>query len=613
MVARANHPARRTVEEIFLEQGLLKPDTLHKVRAEVNRLEKPFQQVAVDMKIVDKMDALRALAKEWRQKAVNLDDLEIDPDIIRILPENLCRRNDLLPFAREDGMLLVAMADPRDLLLTEDLHLRTGCEVRCYLALPDDIHRELNRVYINSHRGLMTDDDLRGAAALKSREMMENLSGYGMEEVAKLQDRKDLLEVDAGAPEVERIVNAIILSALEMKASDIHIEPFEDIAGLESRVVVRFRVDGFLKESPFKIPWTYRQAIVAKIKIMSNSMNITERRIPQSGRIQVMAKGRPIEFRLESVPTVYGESVSLRLLDRKAVQVDIHKLGFLPDTLERLLDQLKGVGGKKNYGIVLVTGPTGSGKTTTLYAALNHINNPNIRILTAENPVEYNIDGIIQVPVNPEIHLGKDKCFDFATALRSFLRLDPDVVMVGEIRDHETAKIAMEAAMTGHLVFSTLHTNDAPATLARLTEMGIPAYLVASTVKCVLSQRLCRVLCPTCKTLADLNPAEKAVFKAHHVPVPAGTKLYVPVGCGACGGVGYKGRCGIHELLIMDDVVREAALENGSSQALRAKAMNESPQKMRAVVQDGLMKVLEGTTTVSEVLGEMASLVAEKP
>jgi len=363
---------------------------------------------------------------------------------------------------------------------------------------------------------------------------------------------------------------------------------------------VRYRVDGMLRPASFTIPWVFRQAISAKIKIMSNSMNITERRIPQSGRIQIIAKGNPIEFRVEMVPTVFGESCVMRILDRASVRVDIKIMGFLPDTEKKLLDQFKGIGGKKNFGLMLVCGPTGSGKSTTLYGCLNYVNRPDIKIITAENPVEYNIDGIIQVPVNPDVSLGANKKFDFASALRSFMRLDPDVIMVGEIRDEETAHIALEAAMTGHLVFSTIHTNDAPSALERLTQMGLPRFVVANTMKAVLAQRLARRLCKDCKTEADPTPEEVAVFEANNVKMPAGAKVWRPKGCDACKGTGYKGRCGMHELLILNDEIRMQLLKDPSAIPVKELAMRNG---MRTIAMDGLEKVLLGFTTVKEVLG----------
>ncbi|MBL0349399.1 MAG: type II/IV secretion system protein [Elusimicrobia bacterium] len=592
MATRGNI-GRKQAKEILFEARLVNADGLAAAEKETLKSDRPLQQVVVDLKLADKVDVLQALSREWRTKAVDLAEMEIDPEVVRILPESSARKSLVLPFAKEDQVLLVAMADPRDFLVSEDIHLRTGLEVQRYLAMPEDILKELDKVY-----GV--------GAAGKAEELLKSVTDSAIPEgegLERVQEKSDVTEVDASAPEVEKIVNAIILSALQMKASDIHVEPFEDPAGKHSKILVRFRVDGFLRMANFQVPWMYRAAVMAKIKIMTNSMNITERRIPQSGRIQVMAKGSPIEFRVEIIPTVYGEACVMRILDRKAVQVDIQRLGFYPETLDKFLGLLKGVGGKKNFGIVIVCGPTGSGKSTTLYAALNHINRPDIKILTAENPVEYNLDGIVQVQVNPDLHMGEDKCFDFATALRSFLRLDPDVIMVGEIRDQETAHIAMEAAMTGHLVFSTIHTNDAPSTVARLVDMGIPSFMVASTVKCVLAQRLCRRVCVDCKTARAPTPDEIEVYKTANFPLPANAQLYYGKGCSTCNDSGFKGRCGIHELLVVDDPVRAAVLKDVNADTVREAATAVSPQKMRTIIADGLQKALDGMTTVREVLG----------
>jgi general secretion pathway protein E len=604
----ANKPtsgSRRSIKDILAE--IAAPVDMAQAEKEAGRSGKPIHQVLVDLGLMDKRQALDAIGADWKATPVLFEEVEVLASVVKSLPDAFERKNRVIPFNKENGSLLVAMADPRDPLLLEDIRAKTGEDIQPYLAFPGDIEKELDRVYGTSleheDEAPATDDQLHDAAEIKTREILESLRDD--ERVEAMDKKEDVMEVDAAAPEVQRIVNAIILTAIQQKASDIHIEPFEDPAGKKSRVIVRFRVDGFLKEAAFRIPWGYRQAILAKIKIMTQSMNLTERRIPQSGRIELMAKGRPIEFRVETIPTVYGESVSLRMLDRKNVQVDVLKLGFLDDVLKRLLDQLKGIGGKKNYGMILVTGPTGSGKTTTLYACLNHINRPDIRVLTAENPVEYNIDGIIQVAVNPDISLSKDRVFNFATALRSFLRLDPDVIMVGEIRDKETATIAMEAAMTGHLVLSTIHTNDAASTVSRLAEMGPPAYLVASTLKAVLAQRLCRGICQECKEPVAPTSDEKEIFRLNGFELPDDTMVYRGRGCKACGGTGHRGRMGIHELLLMDETVRRVALSDLTADSIRNAAIFHSPQQMRTMVQDGLIKVLQGTTTLAEVLGVM--------
>ncbi|MCG2725964.1 MAG: Flp pilus assembly complex ATPase component TadA [Elusimicrobia bacterium] len=443
------------IKEILVANNILTQDKCNAIDEAAKKDGKHIQQILIEEKLITESKLLKILADEWDFKAVDLSKLKIPKEIVQLIPEAIARRQICVPFAKQKDTLFVAMADPRDFLIIEDISLRTGLEVKGYLSLAHWINKSLQEVYGKS-----------GSEAMKKLlKSVSNGKDKKKDDGIQLAEEKkaDIADVDANAPEVEKIVNVIILSALSIKASDIHIEPFEDPAGINSQLLIRYRIDGVLKKSSFAVPWSYRNAIIAKIKILTNSMNITERRIPQSGRIQIMAQGDPIEFRVEVVPTVYGESCVMRILDRKAVQVDIKQLAFLDDTLESFLGLLQGIGGKKNFGLIIVCGPTGSGKSTTLYAALNHVNRPDIKILTAENPVEFNLDGIVQVPVNPDIKLGSDKKFDFSLALRSFLRLDPDVIMVGEMRDQETAMIGMEAAMTGHLVFSTIHTNDAPS------------------------------------------------------------------------------------------------------------------------------------------------------
>jgi type IV pilus assembly protein PilB len=587
---------RKTVQEIVAERKLLNEEQLKAVTAEVAKSGKPFQLVVLELGFVGKAQLLKTLSEEWQVKAVDLIQMDVDAETAKIIPEAVARRHIAIPFAKEENMLFVAMSDPRDFFASEDIQLRTGLEIQPYLALPQDIQGALDSAHGRGESAALN----RLVADVAKNEAEKAPEGEGIE-VQKDAPKSDISEVDASAPEVEKFVNAIILTCMSMKASDIHIEPFEDPTGKTSKILLRYRVDGMLLPGTFSVPWSYRFAIAAKIKIMTNSMNITERRIPQSGRIQILAQGKPIEFRVEMVPTVYGESCVMRILDRASVQVDIMKMGFLPDTLDKLLGLLKGIGGKKNFGLIVVCGPTGSGKSTTLYAALNHINRPDIKILTAENPVEYNLDGIVQVPVNPDVKLGGDKKFDFAAALRSFLRLDPDVIMVGEIRDEETAHIAMEAAMTGHLVFSTIHTNDAASTISRLTDMGLPAFMVATTIKSVLAQRLSRRLC-SCKVPHDPSPEEIKIFEENKVELPKGIKLMGPPkgGCENCKTLGYKGRVGMHEILIMSDTLRAYCLKDVAADNVRREAMKEG---MRLIVQDGLEKVKLGLTTCREVIG----------
>ena len=586
---------RKTVIEVLTERKLIPEDKLKEAEANAAKNNRSLQQSIIELGLMGKPPLLKVLSEEWQVKAVDLSQMDIDKEVVSIIPEAVARRHVAVPFAKEESVLFTAMADPRDFFASEDIHLRTGLEVQTYLAMPQDISAALDAAYGKGEGAAATK---LIAEMSKPDEAPPDVEG-GMA-LAKDAPKSDIAEVDATAPEVEKFVNAIILTALQMKASDIHVEPYEDPNGKTSKIAMRFRVDGLLRPGPFTVPWAYRSAIIAKIKILTNSMNITERRIPQSGRIALLAGGNPIEFRVEMVPTAYGESCVMRILDRKSVQVDITKMGFLPDTQEKLLGLLKGIGGKKNFGLIMVCGPTGSGKSTTLYGALNYANRPDIKILTAENPVEYNLDGIIQVPVNPDLKLGGDKVFNFASALRSFMRLDPDVIMIGEIRDEETAHIAMEAAMTGHLVFSTIHTNDAPSAVSRIAEMGVPAYMVASTMKAIMAQRLSRRLCPDCKKGHDATTAEIEIFKEYKVALPEGSKIWKGDGCDTCKGTGYKGRVGMHELMVLTDTLRATCLQSLAAGHIREQAVKEG---MRTIIQDGLEKVKIGLTTVREVLG----------
>jgi type IV pilus assembly protein PilB len=566
------------IADLLLNKKLLTEAALQPAIDEARKSDKPLQQVIVDKRILEKTVVLKALSEEWRIKAVNLTDMEVDLDVVKAIPEATARRHKAVPFAKEENVLFVSMVDPRDFFAVEDIQLRTGFEVQPYLALPADIGALLDKAYGTNNASMASD--------VSVEDIVKNVAANGVTSEDDLQmgagdEVSDVAEVSADAPEVEKLVNAVILGALQQKASDIHIEPFE------KKMLLRYRVDGVLREAPFNLPWTYRNALIAKIKIMTNQMDITERRKPQDGRIQVTAKGNPIEFRVNVLPTVFGESCVMRVLDRASIQVDMNKMGFLPDTLESLKEMIA-----KPYGLVLVCGPTGSGKSTTLYAALNSINTPDTKILTAENPVEYNLPGIVQVNINQEIG------FDFAACLRAFLRQDPDIIMVGEIRDKETAQIAMEAAMTGHMVFSTIHTNDAPSAVARLHDMGVPNFLISGTIEAVLAQRLVRRVCKECKEPITITPQIKALFDENKIDISKAT-LYKGKGCGSCNLVGYRGRVGVHELLIMSPEIRSIIVTEVAAGPIREMAVK---QGMRVLFQDGLMKVAQGLTTIEEVM-----------
>jgi len=564
---------RKMLTEILLEHKLVTQDNLAYAIEESKKTKTPLMQVIVDLGFVEKKNLLYTLSREWQVKAVDLTEIELDPDVVKIIPENMSRRQNIIPFAKEENMLFVAMADVNDFFTIEDIRLRTSMEVMPYLALPKDIEEGLNKVY--------------GKETLRKiiSTVQATASTSPPQEITITQEtqegRVDITEVDPNAPEVEKMVNAIFLGALEMGASDIHIEPFEN------KLVTRYRIDGVLHEAPFQPPYSWRNAIIAKIKILTQSMDITERRRPQDGRIRLLAGNRPIELRVNIIPTAFGESCVMRILDRSAIRVELEKLGFLPDTLEKFKSSLK-----KPYGLILVSGPTGSGKSTTLYAALNMINSPEVKILTAENPVEYNLEGVVQVNINQEIG------FDFASALRAFLRQDPDVIMVGEIRDKETATIAMEAAMTGHLVLSTIHTNDAPSAVGRLADMGVYPFLISSTLECVLAQRLVRRICPDCKVEVQMNEKILELFQQNNIDI-RGVKLYRGRGCKNCNNTGLRGRVGIHELLVVDDELRALMLKEIATGPIRELALKKG---MRPLFVDGLIKVAQGITTIEEVI-----------
>jgi len=559
---------KKTINEIFLESKILNEKQLEQAVKEAKKSGQPLPQVVVELGLTKKNEVLAVLAKEWNVQTVNLEEIELDPDIVKIIPEVTARRQLLLPFAKDEKILSVALVNPKDFFVLEDIRLRTGFEVKPYLALPKDILDALNKVYGSDVLSKILSQVKGGDELTVTQE----------EETS--EERVDITEIDVNTPEIEKLVNAIILGAIEQGASDIHIEPFE------GKLYTRYRADGLLRDAPFAIPYNYRQAIIAKIKIMTHSMDITERRRPQDGRILITVGNRPLEFRVNIIPTVFGESCVMRILDRGSIRVELAKLGFLPDTLEKFERSLN-----KPYGLILVSGPTGSGKSTTLYAALNKINKPEVKILTAENPVEYNLEGIIQVNINQEIG------FDFASAMRAFLRQDPDIIMVGEIRDKETGIIAMEAAMTGHLVLSTIHTNDAPLAVARLSEMGVHTFLIASTLDCVLAQRLVRRVCPDCKEQISPRPEIVKSLQATGID-PKTATIHHGKGCNTCKGSGYKGRMGIHELLVVSEEMMSLFLKEVASGPIRDLAKK---QGMRTLWEDGMLKVAKGYTTFEEV------------
>ncbi len=597
---------RRTLEEIFLQSNLLNDEGLKKAQEECKRTGEVLQQAILDAGLASKAEILRVLSREWKVRAVDLSELDVDPDVGKILPKQLAKQKMVIPFAKEEGMLLLAMRDPRDVFVVEDIQLRFGVQVVPYLALPSDVRlaiakvhgaeeeqkEEMEEVESTSSEPQLTQEELAEESQELTKELIAGLDQAGAAnelEVGKSDEVEDIMQVDTSAPEVEKLTNAIILEAIRLKASDIHIEPFE------KKLLVRYRVDGSLRKSTFKIPFTFRNALIAKIKIMGG-MNITERRIPQDGRIAIKVKAKPYEFRVNIVPSVLGESCCMRILDRSGANLTLDQLGFLPDTQQRFLESLA-----KPNGLILVCGPTGSGKSFTLMAALAAVRDPEEKILTAENPVEYNLEGVVQVQVNPDLSLGDGKKFDFGAALRAFLRQDPDTIMIGEIRDEETGHIACEAAMTGHLVLSTIHTNDATSVIARLAEMGVAPYLIGSTLECVLAQRLLRTLCKACKE-PDPAPTPELISTLEQYKIDYKDATFMkPKGCPKCGNKGIKGRTAIHELMVMNDKLRAICKPGVKNNEVREVAKSVG---MRTLLEDGLVKVCKGLTILDEVMSQ---------
>lgn len=518
----------------------------------------------VQLKFLRSEDILRALSVQLGfpyEHAIQIE--HIPHELIEPLPINYAKRNELLPLRKEKGHLVVAISDPTNFPALDEVRVMYAMPVFPVISGGYEIMNAINAVYNRS------EDSSDGA--------MEELDE--MDEIATDFDEPvDLLDADDEAP-IIRLVNSLLFRAVKQKASDIHVEPFE------RELVVRFRIDGVLYDimSP---PKRAQNAILSRIKIMGG-MNIAEKRLPQDGRIKIKIAGKDIDIRVSSIPTSHGESAVMRLLDKSSVALDLEKLGIggvLLDDLRELIHQ--------HHGIMLVTGPTGSGKTTTLYACLSELNSNERKILTAEDPVEYQLTGVNQVQVNAKIDL------TFATALRAFLRQDPDVILVGEIRDKETAEVAIQASLTGHMVFSTLHTNGAVETMARMVDMGVEPFLVSSSVIGVLAQRLVRTVCHDCAR--KYTPTEEELAKIGLTPEDAkGKPLYRPVGCPVCMETGYAGRSGIHELLHVSDEFRDAMMDGSDAASLKKIAMESGMITLR---QNAANKVLKGITTIEEVL-----------
>jgi len=542
--------------KVLVQAGLITQDQLEEALAQEDGLS--LAATLANLGYADDVKIAQEVARAMGLVYVDLGTYDIDPNAATSLSSDLAKRYTILPIKVQDDELVVAMSDPANIFAIDDLRIVTGYEIRPVVAAESDLLSAIERFSANQQNV----DDMVG-------DLEESVT-------VDVDESEDLS--DESAP-VAKLMNVIITEAIRQGAGDVYIEP------LENEMRVRFRIDGVCQEV-FKSPKKMHRQLISRMKINSG-MDISEKRIPQDGRFGVVLDGKSIDFRVAVLPLVFGELAVLRLLRRDSIMMSLEDLGFLEQPLQRLLDALA-----LPYGAILVTGPTGSGKSTTLYAAINRTNDITTNLITVEDPVEYRLAGLSQVHVNEKAGL------TFAAALRSILRQDPDTVMIGEIRDKETGTIAIEAALTGHLVLSTLHTNDAPSAVTRLTEMGIEPFLTASAITCVLAQRLARRLCSECKE--EYTPDEAALERIGFPYEPGRPpRLYRAKGCKKCNNIGYKGRMGIHEVLTMSETLERMTVENATADDLARQAISEGMITLRS---DGFAKVLLGQTSIEEIL-----------
>ena len=555
-----------SLEDVLLSRGLVDAEALERARSQQEDRGGTLADALTAVGAVPEQALLEALsAVSGMPLAAEIHPAEIPEDVFRPVPIQFAKRHRVLPLREEEGRVVVAVADPNALLPLHDLRVLLGRPIAPCLASAGKIVQAINRVY---ERG-----------SDRAEELMEGLADVGLDALAQeLEEPKDLLDASEEAP-IIRLVNGLLFQAVKDRASDIHIEVFE------RDLQVRYRIDGVLY--PVLTPPRNLQApIVSRIKVMAG-LDIAEKRLPQDGRIRIKIAGKDIDIRVSVLPTAHGERVVMRLLDKSAVLLDLEELGLGGTRLEQFKNLIT-----RPYGILLVTGPTGSGKTTTLYAALSRINSPDVNIITVEDPIEYELRGIGQIHVNPKIDL------TFAAGLRSILRQDPDVIMVGEIRDGETAEIAIQASLTGHLVFSTLHTNDAAGAVTRLVEMGIEPFLVSSSVLAILAQRLVRGLCVNCREAYLPPPEGLAELGLKAEDLPEG-HLYRAKGCPVCKNTGYRGRTGIYELLRVDEATRALVMKGADAGTIKDDARRRGMLTLR---DDGTRKLVRGVTSAEEVL-----------
>jgi type IV pilus assembly protein PilB len=544
--------------QILIELGHITQDQLDQALEEHRRTPKALGRVLIDMGFIQEADLVRALAEQVGLEFVDLGDYPIDATLTVLLPEGLSRRYRALPIGERDGKLLVAMSDPTNVYALDDIRTITGREVQPLVATASDVETAIQR-----YSGM--DSQVEALASV----VAESFEGDTEELEAALED----------AP-IVKLVNAIMTQAVGDRASDVHIEPGE------TNVRIRFRVDGVLHEPMPPAPKNIQGGLISRLKVMAD-LNIAEKRMPQDGRISMKVGGRQLDLRVATLPTVWGEKVVIRVLDKSSGLLKLEELGFLENSYRRFAESFS-----KPYGALLVTGPTGSGKSTTMYSTLKILNQEDKNIITVEDPVEYRLAGTNQIQVNPKAGL------TFASALRSILRADPDIVLIGEIRDKETATIAIEAALTGHLVLSSLHTNDAPSALTRLTEMDVETFLVASAIDCVVAQRLARKLCERCKETYEPEQVQLAEAGFPEEARSQISTLSRAAGCPACSNTGYRGRIGMYEVMQINEEIERLTVERASSETIKDAAIAQGMMTLR---EDGLHKVRLGITSIEEV------------
>lgn len=549
--------------QILVEAGLINEDQLTHALKEQERVPKSLGRILIDLGLIREVDLVAALAQQVGLEFVDLSEYPIDPAAASLIPESVARRYRAMPVAFQDSKLVVAMSDPANVYALDDIRTITGREVQPVVATASDVEQAIR----------------------KYSQMEGSVEQLATEASAQAEDVDlDLPDVAVEDAPIVKLVTLLLTQAVGDRASDVHIEP------TERDVRIRFRVDGVLHEV-MRSPKNIQAGLISRLKVMAD-INIAEKRVPQDGRVSIRVGHKTLDLRVATLPTVFGEKVVIRILDKSAMLLKLEDLGFLDEPYKRYEQSFR-----KPYGMVLMTGPTGSGKSTSLYATLNILNVPDRNIITVEDPVEYRLPGANQIQVNNKAGL------TFASALRSILRADPDIILIGEIRDRETAMIAVESALTGHLVLSSLHTNDASSAVTRLSEMGVETYLVASALDCVVAQRLARKLCEHCKEAYTPDQTQLAEAGYPEYVWPEVRQLYRPVGCTRCAKTGYRGRIGLFEVMPVTEEVERMTVERASSEQIRGVAIEQGMATLR---EDGLEKTRRGLTSIEEVLRVVA-------